>query len=490
MPARRPRGALKIGNTPYPGEGRLEEKGKNMAARDWDKLAADILKAVGGPENVAGMTNCATRLRLNLRDESIVNDDEVKAIDGVINVAHGAGQYQILIGIEVPKLYEKFEALVKGSGKAELDKKPAGSEDEGIMTKVFATISGIFAPLLAPLAGSGILRGLIILLTQCGVLVEGSSTYVILYAAASSVFYLLPVLLMITTSKRFGANPYIAALIGGALIYPDFVALMGDAGNGVVVDFFHIPVVLMSYQSTVVPAILAGLVYSWLYKKLDEHVNENLKLVIPPLVCLVVMVPLTVIVIGPLAVYGGEAVAAVVNWAINASGLIAGILVGGGWSVLVSFGIHWAVNPIMINNIAEFGYDYICPLTFACNFGVIGVALGVFFKARNKEIRSFAMTGVVTIVLSAIIEPTLFGLLVNNKKLFGAQIIAGAAGGAYLGLTRVCTSAFVFGSVTTFPAFVTGDVMNFVNAMIGLAISVVVGTVLGYIACKKDEVLA
>ena len=463
-----------------------------MASKDWDKLASDIIAEVGGPENITGMTHCATRLRLTLKDEGIVDDAKVKAIDGVINVAHGGGQYQILIGIEVPKLYETFEAQVKGSGKAELSKSDAkDGQKKDIVSTIFGTISGIFAPLLAPLAGSGILRGLIILLTQLGVLVEGTSTYTILYSAGSAVFYLLPVLLFISTAKRFKADPYIAALIGGALIYPDFVALLNGGANGsVIADFFGIPVVLMGYSSTVVPAILAGLVYSALYRFLDEHVNENLKLVIPPLVSLVVMVPLTMIVVGPLAVWAGEGVAAIVNWAINASGLISGILVGGGWSVLVSFGIHWAVNPIMINNIAEVGYDFICPLTFACNFAVIGVALGVFLKARNNEVKSFAMTGVITIVLSAIIEPTLFGLLVNNKKLFGAQIIAGAVGGAYLGLMRVATSAFVFGSVTTFPAFVTGDMMNFVNAMIGLAISTVVGAVLGYAFCRKDEVLA
>jgi PTS system beta-glucosides-specific IIC component len=459
-----------------------------MAARDWNKLAEEILEKVGGPENISGMTHCATRLRLNLRDESIVDDAEVKAIDGVTNIARAAGQYQLLIGIEVPKLYEKFEALVKGSGKAELTKADTG--DQSLVNKVFATISGIFSPILAPLAGSGVLRGLIILFTQMGLLTEGSSTYTILFSAASAVFYLLPVLLLISTAKRFEANTYIAALIGGALIYPDFVALMGDAGNGAMADFFGIPVVLMGYSSTVVPAILAGLAYSWLYKKLDDTVPENLKLVIPPLVSLVVMVPLTVIVIGPLAVYGGELVANVVNWAINASGLLTGILVGGGWAVLVSFGIHWAVNPIMINNIAEVGFDYICPLTFACNFAVIGVALGVFFKAKNQEVKSFSLTGVITIVLSAIIEPTLFGLLVNNKKLFAAQIIAGAVGGAYLGLMRVVTSAFVFGSVVTFPAFVNGDMMNFVNAMIGLGISTVIGAVLGYMFCEQDMELA
>lgn len=461
-----------------------------MAARDWDKLARDVIEHVGGTENISGMTHCATRLRLNLKDESIVDDEEVRAIDGVVNVAHGGGQYQILIGIEVAKLYESFEGQLKGSGGDTRDERSVNANQD-LVSKVFGTISGIFAPLLAPLAGSGILRGLIILFTKLGVLQEGSSTYTILYAAGSAVFYLLPVLLLISTAKRFRADPYIAALIGGALIYPDFVALLNGGDNGsVIADFLGIPVVLMSYSSTVVPAILAGLVYSALYRLLDDHVHENLKLVVPPLVSLVVMVPLTMIVVGPLAVYGGKAIASVVNWAIGASGLVAGILVGGGWSVLVSFGIHWAVNPIMINNIASVGWDLICPLTFACNFAVIGVALGVFLKAKDAEIKAFSMTGIVTIVLSAIIEPTLFGLLVNNKRLFFAQIVAGALGGAYLGLTRVATSAFVFGSVVTFPAFITDDVMNFVNAMVGLAISTVAGAVLGYIFCKRDEILA
>ena len=265
---------------------------------------------------------------------------------------------------------------------------------------------------------------------------------------------------------------------------------MGDTGNGAMTDFFGIPVVLMGYNSTVVPAILATWVYSFLYKLLDEHVPETLKLVVLPAVSLIVMVPLTIMVIGPLGVYAGEGVAFVVNWLIDKSSILAGILVGGGWSVLVSMGIHWAVNPIMINNIAQNGFDYICPFTFACNFAVIGVALGVFLKARNQQLKSFAMSGVVTIALSAIIEPTLFGMLVKNKKLFAAQIIAGAVGGAFLGLTHVVTTAFVFGSVTTFPAFVSSEPMNFVMAMAGMAISTAVGAVLGYLFTGKEDQLA
>ena len=325
---------------------------------------------------------------------------------------------------------------------------------------------------------------------QLGLISEDSGTYSILFVASMSVFYFLPVLLAFTSARRFGASPYISALIGAALINPDFIALMGGAGNGATTEFFGIPVVLMNYNSTVVPIILSIWAFSYLYKFLDKHIPETLKLVVVPLVSLAIMVPLTVIVIGPIGVYSGEAVANVVNWLIERSSVLTGILVGGGWSVLVSLGIHWAVNPIMINNVSTYGFDYIVPFTFACNFAVIGTTIGVYFKAKDKKLRSFALTGLVTIALSAIIEATLFGLLVKNKKLFLAQIIGGAVGGAYLGLMQVVTNAFVFGSVTTFPAFVGSTSSNFIQAMIGLLISMVVSAVLAFVFTNRDETLA
>lgn len=454
---------------------------------DYKATAEKILEYVGGPDNVANVSHCATRLRLILKDESLADDDAIRALDGIPNVAHGSGQYQVLVGINVPKLYEEFQPLVTGT---QAEAVAVADEGGSPVTRIFSAISAIFSPLLAPLAGSGVLRGLLILATQLGWIAEGSSTYTILYAASMAVFYFLPVLLAVSAAKRFGANSYISALIGAALIYPDFLGLMGDVGNGAMGDFFGIPVVLMNYSSTVIPIILSIWVYSFLFKFLDRKVPEDLQLVVTPLVSLVVMVPLTMIVIGPIGAYGGELIASGVNWLLGVSGMIAGAVVGGGWSVLVSVGMHWAVNPIMINNIAQNGMDYICPMTFACNFAVIGVALGVFLKAKDRDVKSFSLTGVITIVLSAIIEPTLFGLLVKNKKLFLAQIVAGAVGGAVIGLLQVHTTAFVFGSVVTFPAFISADMMNFVNAMIGLGIATALGAVLGYLFCKKDEQLA
>ncbi|OTN88418.1 hypothetical protein A5819_000899 [Enterococcus sp. 7E2_DIV0204] len=456
---------------------------------DFKLAAKEILENVGGADNLANMTHCATRLRLTLKDPSKANDEAIKEIDGVVNIVNKAGQYQILIGTEVPKLYDEFEALVTdddGSVQVNNDGESSGN----IVSNIFSAISAIFAPLLPALAGSGILRGLLILAVQTGILSEASGTYSILNVASMSVFYFLPVLLAFTSARRFGASPYLSALIGAALLNPEFIALMGDTGNGATTSFLKIPVVLMNYNSTVVPIILSIWAFSYLYKFLDKKVPETLKLVIIPLISLAVMIPLTVIVIGPIGVYSGEAVAQVVNWLIERSSILTGILIGGGWSVLVSLGIHWAVNPIMINNVSTYGFDYIVPFTFACNFAVIGTTIGVYFKARNNKLRSFAVTGLVTVALSAIIEPTLFGLLVKNKKLFLAQIIGGAVGGAYLGLTKVVTNAFVFGSVTTFPAFVTDNASNFIQAMIGLGISLAVSAILAYMFTEREEMLS
>lgn len=456
---------------------------------DYKVMAKNILEKIGGAENVRNMTHCATRLRLTLHDAAKADDQAVENIDGVINVINKAGQYQLLIGTEVGKLYDEFEPLVKGnesSGSPTTEEQASGS----IISNIFSAVSAIFAPLLPVLAGSGILRGLLILFVQLGIISEDSGTYSILFVTSMSVFYFLPVLLAFTSARRFGASPYISALIGAALINPDFIALMGGAGNGATTEFFGIPVVLMNYNSTVVPIILSIWAFSYLYKFLDKHIPETLKLVVVPLVSLAIMVPLTVIVIGPIGVYSGEAVANVVNWLIERSSVLTGILVGGGWSVLVSLGIHWAVNPIMINNVSTYGFDYIVPFTFACNFAVIGTTIGVYFKAKDKKLRSFALTGLVTIALSAIIEATLFGLLVKNKKLFLAQIIGGAVGGAYLGLMQVVTNAFVFGSVTTFPAFVGSTSSNFIQAMIGLLISMVVSAILAFVFTNRDETLA
>jgi len=449
---------------------------------NYSETAKEILSLVGGEENLANISHCATRLRLNLIDSSNVDHSAVEAVEGVVSVVEKAGQFQIIIGLDVDKVYAELEKL---TGK--INSSSAGQENEekaGVVSGIFSAISGIFAPLLPVLAGSGILRGLTLLAVQARILQEGTGTYTILTVASMSVFYFLPVMLAFSSGKRFGVSPYISAIIAAALINPDFIALMGSQGNGATTSFMGIKVVLMNYSATVIPIIFAIWVYSYLGKALEKYIPVGMQLVFVPLISLFIMIPFTMIVIGPLGVYGGEFIANIVNSLIESSGLLAGIVVGGGWSVLVSFGLHWAVNPIMINNVSTIGYDYIVPLTFACNFAVIGTALGVFLKSRDTKRKNFNLTGIITIALSGIIEPTLYGTLVKNRMLFLSQIIGGATGGAFMGFCKVSSNAFVFGGCTTIPAFVGG---NLTAAIIGLLISVVVSAVLAYIFVAREE---
>lgn len=448
---------------------------------NYRKTAEEILRLVGDKPNIANMTHCATRLRFNLVDSSIVDQTAVEGVEGVVSVVEKAGQYQIIIGLGVDKVYAELEKI---TGVTTVVKEEQQTGKTSMISNIFSAISGIFAPLLPALAGSGILRGLTLLAVQLGILQESSGTYTILTVASMSIFYFLPVMLAFSAGKRFGVSPYISALIGAALIHPDFIAMMGSQGNGATTTFLGIKTVLMNYNSTVIPIIFSIWLYSYLGKFLEKHIPQGMQLVFVPLISLVIMVPFTVIAIGPIGVYGGEMIASVVNGLIESSGLLAGIVVGGFWSVLVSFGLHWAVNPIMINNVSTIGFDYIVPLTFACNFAVIGTALGVFLKSKDKKRKSFNVTGIVTIALSGIIEPTLYGTLVKNKMLFLCQIIGGAVGGAFMGFFKVSSNAFVFGGCTTIPAFIGG---NFTAAIIGLVISVIVSAVLAYLYVGREE---
>jgi len=442
---------------------------------NYKELANTIIDNVGGKHNVSSMTHCATRLRFNLRDTSKAQTAVLENTDGVISINQKAGQYQVVIGPQVGKVYNEANQLID-------DKQATHSieeEDEtSLFDKVFSTISAVFSPLLPALAGSGILRALILLATQTGLLSEESGTYAILTVASMTVFAFLPVLLAYTSALRFKVSPYISAIIGGALINPDFVALMGTEGPGATTSFLGVPVVLMNYSATVIPIIIAIFVYSYLEKWLNRVIPEGMQLVFVPLISLAVMVPLTMIVIGPLGAYGGMFVANIVTSLIEASGLIAGAVVGGGWNALVMLGVHWAVNPIMINNVATVGYDYIVPLTFATNFAMAGATFGVYLKAKNPKMKSYALSCVLTIAFAGITEPAIYGVAVKLKRPFAAAIIGGAVGGAVMGLMGVSSNAFVFGGLTTLPAFVGG---NFTWALIGLSICFVLSAVLAYV---------
>ena len=395
-----------------------------------ESLGKIILKLVGGEKNVKSVSRCATRLRFTLKDQTIVQEKNIEDLDGVISIVKTGGQFQVVIGTKVESVYKD---VVSGSSFENDFSKDKKMKNKNILSLFMEIVSSLFTPLLPLLAGSGLLRGCVLLCTQVGFLSEESSTYHILTAASMAVFYLLPILLAYTSAKKFNCSIFISVAIMGALISPEFTNLMGNIGNGVVTQFLGIPIVLMNYTYTVIPAILSIYVYSHLEVQLKKFIPETIQLCFVPLFGLLIMVPLTAGIIGPLGVYLGNGISYIVNTLINFNSWIAGAVVGGFWNILVIFGIHWAVNPVMIQNISTMGYDYIVPFTAATNFGMAGATFGTFLRLKNQKMKQFSMSALLSIFFAGITEPAIYGVGLKYKKPIIAAFIGGALGGAFMG---------------------------------------------------------
>lgn len=448
-----------------------------MAKKNYDSLAKEVVEKVGGVENINSLFHCVTRLRFKLKDSSKADREAINDIQGILSVVEGNGQFQVVIGNHVTDVFDTVlklfpEIKSEAMNTNDVEEKPSGN----ILTRMFNTMSSIFNPIIIALAGAGMIKALLVILTTYGFMDNTGSTYKILSAAGNSVFYFLPLFLAFSTAKTFKVNQFIAVAIVGALMEPNFAGLMKATGD--VVDFFGVPVVLMGYSGTVIPAILTIWVYSYVEKFLKKFIPKSIEIFTLSAVALLVMVPLAVMVIGPIGVTLGNGMGDLINFLSDKSGLIAGLVVGAGWTFLVMMGIHWGVVPIMINNIANQGYDVIRPMIAAATFASAGVALGVLLRSKKKETKAFAASTMIPALLGGITEPIVYGLSVKYKKPLIAQTIAGGIAGAFMGMFQTKVIVYVFPALTTLPAFF-GD--TFVIYLIGIAMAFGLSAILTYI---------
>ncbi|MEK3708184.1 beta-glucoside-specific PTS transporter subunit IIABC [Paenibacillus sp. FSL R7-0198] len=447
-----------------------------------EKLAKEIVELVGGEKNVESLVHCATRLRFVLKDDAKADKAKLEKTEGIIAVKENGGQFQVVVGNKVPEVYSaigQISNILDDSSDKEKPRK-AGKGLGGIID----IISSIFAPLLGVMAGAGILKGLLLIASNIGWLETTETTYTILYAAADSLFYFLPLLLAVTTARKFQGNMFVAMTIAGALIYPSIVTLKSE---GTPTDFFGIPVILMNYSSTVIPIILAVIVMSKLEKFFNKSLHDSVKNFVTPLFLLVIMVPLTLLVFGPFGVYVGNAIAAGLVAAFGFSPLLAGAVMGASWQLLVIFGIHWGLIPVFINNVAVYGQDGVKPAATASIFAQTGAAFGVMLKTKNKKLKTLAGSSTLT-ALFGITEPAIYGVTLPLKRPFIAGVIGGAVGGAIIG--QAGTLAFASGApgLLTLPIFYGPGGQGFPGLILGIVVSFVVSAVLTYIMGFKDPV--
>lgn len=396
----------------------------SKSVRNYPQLAKDILEAVGGDENVVGVTRCATRLRIVLRRSKPAAKDAVSSLPGVITVVENNGQFQVVIGQHVGEVYDHFAGLVNVDTSSEGDE-PA--QKGSVMNRIIATMSAVFAPFIYILAAAGILQGLLILLTLLFPAFLETGTYQVFSFISWAPFTFLPIFIAITASKHFKTNMFIAVAACAALVSPDWADMAARIADGEVITFLNLGLSETVYTSSVLPPLFLVWFLSYLERFLNKRIHEVVRPLFVPLICLVVMVPLTLVAIGPITTLGANGIANGYNFLAENAPILAATIIGSLWQVIVIFGVHWGITPMILANYEQYGQDSFQAYQTIAVIAQIGAVLGVILKARSKETKKVGISAGTT-GLFGITEPAIYGVTLRFKKPFIYGCISGAVG--------------------------------------------------------------
>lgn len=469
-------------------------------AKNYDQLAKTIIQDVGGKDNVNSVIHCATRLRFKLKDEKKADDDALKDTDGVVTVVKAGGQYQVVIGNEVADVYDAVLKEGGFSGGGQVPDDYGEDDNSSFVDKAVALISGIFTDILAPLSAGGIIKGLVVSVAAMGWLSKTSGAYQILYAIGDSIFYFLPIFLGVTSARRLHMNQFIGLAIGAVLTYPTMVALassktvLGTLFSGtpfaseIHTTFFGIPVVTMNYTSTVLPVIFtvwfASIIEHWAKKWIPTVVQMFLV----PVVTMIIALPVAFIVIGPVMTWVGDAIGAVMQSVYNFSPIVAGLIVGALWQVLVIFGVHWGIVAVATADMSALGYDPILALTLMVCYAQVGVVLAIIKQTKDKKLKDTAI-GAFFSGIFGVTEPAIYGVTLPRKTPFILSCIGGAISGAIIGGFHAVIYILPSMGFFAIPAFVNpkgGSMTPIIGVIIAGVVAFIVGFALQMLFGKKS----
>lgn len=450
-------------------------------ASKYDGLARIIIQNVGGKENIVSLEHCFTRLRFRLKDESKANTEMLKQSDEIVNVIQSGGQYQIVIGNHVGAVCEAIldKAKLKQSGSEQQNE-----EKQGVFSRLINTISGIFLPVIGLLCAAGMMKGLLVILTAAGVLSTTDGTYIILAAIGDCIFYFFPVFLGYTAAKKFGISEIIGLAIGTIMVYPTLIAAMSGEPlsvlfqgtafeSNVFLTFFEIPVLLNNYSSTVIPVILAVWFASKVEKGVKKFIPDVVKSFLVPLLTLAIVIPITFLVIGPIATWLSTGIGLIVQFLFELNPILYGIFVGAFWQVFVIFGIHQGLIPIVLNNLATVGYDTIFAATLTAPFTQVAILVAIILKTRNQKLKTTSISAFFSGIFG-ITEPAIYGVTLPLKKTFIISCIASGIGGGIAMALGVKFYTMGGQGIFSFPCYIdpNGDPVNSVlMAVIAIAIA-------------------
>lgn len=452
--------------------------------RDYQQLAHSILEAVGGEDNIISVARCATRLRLVLKRSDAKAKDQVAALPGVITVVESGGQFQVVIGQHVGEVYEAFRPLVS----LEED----GNSDQGteapkgtVLNRIIATMSAVFAPFVYILAAAGILQGALILISLVFKDFATTGTYEVFSFISWAPFTFLPIFIAITAANHFKVNQFIAVACSAALVSPTWAEMAGRITSGESISFIGIALSGTTYTSSVLPPLFLVWLLSYLERFLNRTINDVIKPLFVPFFCMVIMVPLTILVIGPITTLGAEGIANGYNYLAENAPALAGLIIGGFWQIIVIFGVHWGVTPMVLANFEQYGRDSFQAYQTIAVIAQVGAVIGVILKSRNKETKKVGISAGLTGIFG-ITEPAIYGVTLRFKKPFIYGCISGAVGAvvasffkpyyfAYAGLPGPLT--LVNGINSDYPSSIIGLL---IGTAIALILPIVLIQILGF----------
>lgn len=455
---------------------------------DYKEKADNIIDYVGGKENIKTFTHCATRLRFQLKDASKVDKEAIQKDKDLVGFVEAQGQSQIIVGTEVPKVYDALQTHLSGSDDQTVVSGTMNDSDEvdevkkSLLDRILATISAIFTPYIPVLASAGIIKGLIAILSNFQLLSEKSDTYAMFNGIGNALIYFFPILLAFTAAKQFKANPYIGATIGAALLEPN-IATITETGNKM--NLFGINIVAQNFASTVIPIIIAMYFYAKLEHFSKKYIPQKAQLMLVPVICLIVIVPLTLMVFGPLGFAMANAVVAVYKFLLSTNMILFQTIFGGFFIFVIMFGVHWVLLPMQLQILADQGKEYSLASGGLGGYALLGVCLAVFIIAKNKSDKEMAGSAAFVNGLSGITEPGLYGVMIKNKKYILSVILGGLAGGFVHGVTGTYITNFAFGGLLGVPAFLSSP--KAATYFLGVLVSIVVGFISTVILTKREQ---
>lgn len=465
----------------------------------YKELVENIVTNIGGKENIISVAHCVTRLRFKLKDEEKTNTEVLKKMDGVVTVVRSGGQYQVVIGNHVPEVFKVLCSTINyqtGDNNTEEE----SSKDVKFLDKFIDIISGVFTPALGVLCATGMIKGFLALFVALNIVDPTTGTYGIINAIGDSFFYFFPIFLGYTTAKKFNSNIFTGMTIGASLLYPSLDKLKaGDAlftlFKGTFIEspihttFLQIPVILMSYSSSVIPIILAVIFSSKVEKFFNKVIPSVVKTFLVPFFTLLIVVPLTFIVIGPVATWAGQGLGLITSSINNISPVISGMFIGGFWQIFVIFGLHWGLVPILINNLTVLGYDPVLATMFGASFAQTGVVLAILLKTKDIKLKGLAIPAVISGVFG-VTEPAIYGITLPRKKPFIISCIGGAVAGGIMALFGAKLHMFGGMGVFGIPSYIdpkAGLDMSFWGTIIAIVVAFLFGLIITYLFGFKDE---